>query len=46
MRKSLVILLVAVLASVAVDTLRDRTQNRIDEVVAGSTSVVTFDVDT
>ena len=45
MRKSLVILLVAVLASVAVDTLRDRTQNRIDEVVAGSTSVVTFDVD-
>ena len=46
MRKSLVILLVAVLASVAVDTLRDRTQNRADEAVAGSVSVVTFDVDT
>ena len=46
MRKALVILLVAVLATVAVDTLRDRTQNRIDETVAGSRSVVTFDVDT
>ena len=46
MRKALVILLVAVLAAVAVDTLRDRTQNRVDEAVAGSRSVVTFDVDT
>jgi len=45
MRKALVILLVAVLATVAVDTLRDRTQNRADEAVAGSRSVVSFDVD-
>ena len=46
MRKALVILIVAVLAAAAVDTLRDRTQNRADEAVAGSVSVVTFDVDT
>jgi hypothetical protein len=46
MRRALVILLVAVVASAAVDTLRDRTQNRLDEAVAGSSSVVTFDVDT
>ena len=46
MRKALVILLVAVLAAAAVDALRDRTQTRVDETVAGSRSMVTFDVDT
>src|SRR6478735_6424016 len=45
MRKALVILLVAVLAAAVVDALRDRTQNRVDGAVAGSRSVVTFDVD-
>ena len=46
MRKALIILLVAVLAAAVVDGLRDRTQNRVDEAVAGSRSMVTFDVDT
>jgi hypothetical protein len=46
MRKAVVILLVAVLAAAVVDALRDRTQNRPDAAVAGSRSVVTFDVDT
>jgi hypothetical protein len=45
MRKALIILLVAVLAAAVVDGLRDRTQNRVDEAVAGSRSIVTFDVD-
>ena len=46
MRKALVILLVAVLAAAVVDALRDRTENRVDIPVAGTRSVVTFDVDT
>ena len=46
MRKALVILLVVVLAAAVLDALRDRTENRFDEAVAGSRSVVTFDVDT
>jgi hypothetical protein len=46
MRKALVILLVAVLAAAVVDALRDRTQNRLDEAIPGTRSVVTFDVDT
>ena len=46
MRRALVILLVAVLAAAVVDALRDRTQTRVDEAVAGSRSVVTFEVDT
>jgi hypothetical protein len=45
-RKALVILLVAVLAAAVVDALRDRTENREDIPVAGTRSVVTFDVDT
>jgi hypothetical protein len=46
MRKALIVLLVAVLAAAVVDALRDRTQNRADAAVAGTRSVVTFDVDT
>jgi hypothetical protein len=45
-RKALVILLVAVLAAAVLDAVRDRTENRVDAPVAGSSSVVTFDVDT
>jgi hypothetical protein len=46
MRKALVILLLFVLAAAVVDALRDRTENRPDAPVAGTRSVITFDVDT
>jgi hypothetical protein len=45
-RKALIVLLVAVLAAAVVDAVRDRTQNRADAAVAGTRSVVSFDVDT
>lgn len=45
MRKSLPIVLTAVLAAVVIGLLAGRLQNRTDERVPGSRSVVTFDVD-
>jgi len=45
-RRTIVILVVGVLAAVMVGALRERTENRVDVPVAGTRSVVTFDVDT
>jgi hypothetical protein len=45
-RVALVILLLAVFTAAAVDALRDRAENRPDELVSGTTTRVVFDVDT
>ena len=46
MRRAIIVLMLAIVASVVVDAIGDRTQNRPDGWVTGTSTIVRYDVDT